>query len=319
MKRLVLLSILTLIAVANSYGQKYVKPKKAYVKYTHYPSDYTLIDNYKTYYVDYEFNNKRDLINNLDNLDGFEKLGLKEKADFILVVNLLSDEVKNYKYTKSTHKGKDGKLSYTHSFNSTKVAKFSFKVVQSNGNILAEHFGSVSKPVNSSSGVSYKSGLETYKSDLAKVTNKVFVSAFNDGMNKVKNNFCIHTQQIWGYFIGFKYKKNDYTKLNEISNQSKEIFKTKIVDSEESKNKIIEFIKIWEEELSKYEEGNKKARINNKIKAGLLYNLGLAYFTLEDYDNSIKYFEEANLIDKRITLQQGLFLRAAISNKENKK
>jgi len=294
MKKTILLFALLFIGV-NLNAQKYIKLKKTKVPYTQAPLDFTLQDNYKKYYIRFSedelkpFKNKIE-IENLVNLPGFEKSELLENADFSILIEEVTNGTDKYKSSKNKKTSKDGAVSYTYTTSSDLISTFRVKLIDRNGNLIDSKTSSNVSKISSNVCASQDQSIKKYKASLEKSKTPNRRKGFTNTFNSLKEKYCFVNKTMFLNFVGFKFKKYDYKELNLIAEQGIELLSKK--STPESIEKVKGFITIWENELKSYDADTKKTRINTKIKDGLMFNIALGYFHINNLESSLEYMNK---------------------------
>ncbi|NQV51973.1 MAG: hypothetical protein HQ500_02260 [Flavobacteriales bacterium] len=86
-----------------------------------------------------------------------------------------------------------------------------------------------------------------------------------------------------------KGKKLDYSALDKASLQAQQGLQELSINEDNAKGKLTEAIATWNEELGALDLVDKKARVNNKVGAGIYINLALIHIILEDFDKADEY------------------------------
>lgn len=291
-----LILIVLLLTGTNAQAQKYIKLKKARIPYKQVPLDYSLMDRNKRFFIRYTedelnpFKNKMEL-EGLVVLPGFEKAELVENSDFFIVIEEVKNRVVNYKATKNK-KTSDAGVTYTYVSKGDLVSTFRIKLIDKVTDSLM--FVNVSSStINISSNVcsSASKAKEKYNEILEKNKSKNRKKGFSNTINEITDNYCYLDKTMFMNFAGIKFKKFDYTAINKIPEESMEVVSKK--NTAETKAIVIGYIAVWEKELNNFVEGDKKARVNEKVKAALLFNIGLAHFYLGDFDKAKSFLDES--------------------------
>ena len=108
--------------------------------------------------------------------------------------------------------------------------------------------------------------------------------------------------------------KGDYTKINESQLKAQSVIKRisaskkNFITAEEVKTVLKECIVVWTDEASKLEKNNKKARINNKVYAGLILNIANANLLLFNFEATEKALADFySVYKKKFMVSQGSY------------
>lgn len=286
--------------------------------YVQVPLDHSLLDSNKRFFVRYvetELNPFKDKIDleSSTKIPGFEKAELFEKADFIFLIEEVSNSVKNYKASKNKKTSKEGKVSYTYITEGDLVNVFRIKLIDKNKDSLM--FSSTSSStIKISSNVCSSSdqAKSKYKELLNKKRKENRKKGFINTVNGITNNYSYLNKTLFLNFAGVKFKKYDYSEINAIAEESLNVISK--LNSVETDTKVNGYIKVWNKELENFVEGDKKARVNEKVKAGLLFNLSLAYFYLNDLEKAKSFLDECVKYKYVVANRQGELYNAIVRN-----
>jgi len=108
--------------------------------------------------------------------------------------------------------------------------------------------------------------------------------------------------------------KGDYTKINESQLKAQSVIKRisegkkNFITADEVKTVLKECIVVWTDEASKLEKNNKKARINNKVYAGLILNIANANLLLFNFEATEKALADFySVYKKKFMVSQGSY------------
>lgn len=316
----ILITALLLAVNLTSFSQKYVNAKKVKMSYTQFPTSYA-IQEYKTWYFLYEgLSNRRQVEERID-LPGFERVTDKAKAD--IVVAITQYEVTStppiQKKTNKTKKNKDGSTSsYTvYSYSSTISTTYVSELRLTNGSVVDSRTETIEKPYTGSSSESPETAKGLFESGLNDKEREAALEGFQKTYHPIREKYCFIKKPTYASFVGFKFKKHDYSALNKISDEATLLLEKEL--SEEIKTKLKVHIASWEKELSLLEEGNNKARINEKVTGGLYYNIALAWFFMEDYQQALTFINKAAEINNSVQNTQYIIKTVSEKNIRNAK
>lgn len=308
-----------LIQSSISFSQKYIDGDRTQLTYTKFPTDYAIQDD-STYYVVFEGTiHGRSGLSKYANLPGFILMGDRTKADILLVINQTNYENtgKHLDKNSRTKKNKDGSTTTitNYYYKTTFKIAFDVKLVGNNGAIIENFHGYKEDSYTSKARSTIKEASQEFDNNVTKQRDNIANEAFKNAMHKLKDKYCFTKDWVKASFVGFKFKKNDYTELNEIAIEASSFLKSDLTD--ETKARLTSFIEIWKRESNEYDANDSKARINDKIQAGLLYNIALAYFFMEDFANASDYFNKATELNKTVQNYQPNMLKDSKRNAEN--
>ena len=311
-----LMLLLSILMVGNA--QKLSNGKRVRVAYTQNPTDQS-IQSLKTYFVDFKgYVKDRARMEKNAVMPGYDVMGTSENADFLIEVLQSNFNCSAPAYKKDTHKSKnkDGTYTttYSYTYKSTITATYSVKLMLQDGTVLSSELGTVSDSWITSSKSTAASAREYYTANIDKEKNAIALKAFNKAFQNIQEKYCFVQKWVYSSFVSFKYKKHDYEELNNVSAEVNKLLVQ--VVNESDIEKVLGYINVFEKDLANYDAEDKKARINTKVKGGILYNIGLGYFYLGDFENALKYLKLATEIDKKVQNYQQIMVSACERNIE---
>lgn len=331
MKKTLLISSLLLIFIPSIYGQK-AKTKKIIVKQNHLPID-PLSNDIKTYTSEFS-NHSTESINFKQSqleIKGLERQS-KENADIIVQFTITKASVdgilKSHKLNQS-----GSKIEVNASFE-TKV-KLDFKCTLNYKNGLLIQEIKIPEYDELTSLVTKTSNKKITAEKTVELTNKkikdarvsfnektvnIIIKKFTDAtQNYLDKNYGYYIEEIEFNIASGKGKKHDYSDLDQALNIFQEAAKLYSENqlTEEVKTKLIECISIWNNAISEYKTGEKKARISDKNILPIYHNLTIAYYLLDDFENALTSCKKEIAFGEKDTLMEKIIERKNAMNKKN--
>ena len=130
-------------------------------------------------------------------------------------------------------------------------------------------------------------------------------SAFNNQFNTVEKTVHLNA-------IKIKERKFDYPQFNkafEDLERAYDVLKSSPEPTAESKAKLREVIATWTTFVKDATPGEKKSRKDADVTAAAYYNLGVAYFLSEQYDDASQAFARAASYDEKVMYDVDHFIK----------
>jgi len=285
------------------------------VDYIQNPTDNRL-QNLKTYFVHFEKNvENKETISKAIDLPGFVATNDKALADFVINVSEVDFNCTTPVISRRLEKtrpvqGKQGFVA-TNRYMSRLSVTYNVSILLKNDSLLSVNTGKSEKKIS----VSERTPTGTrhvYNKTLKDGQNEVRLEAFNKAFTAMKETYCFVNKSVGSSFLSFAYKNFDYKTLNEMAKKGNELIKKQ--NKENRGTFLKEYILTLEGELKNYDFSQKKTRINSKLKFGLLYNISLCYFHLNDFEEALNYLDLTSNIDEKVQLNQSDLVRICKRN-----
>ncbi|MCB9223616.1 MAG: tetratricopeptide repeat protein [Crocinitomicaceae bacterium] len=305
MKKLLLLSGLCLLS-SLSFAQKSDKTDCGFIQFIQPPMDYTLASN-KTYYrlVTVPSNEMKiqSALEGEISLDGFEKISVRDQADFtvMVTVNQLIYESPVVK-TVPKEKEENGVKTNYNMYKATAPYKMtvSTSIVLKDGSVVHEDVVNENGTLETAEQKSVEMAKQFFQSDMDSHKRKITTNAVKLMNTTILNKFCHLTVKKSFELVKVKPKKFDYDNFNkgvDVCAKAVPLYTAGFQTTDEIKSICIEAIDLWKKELAESNLEDNKARINKNLTAALYFNIGMAYFLMEEYDLAVTNLEKGHEVD----------------------
>jgi tetratricopeptide (TPR) repeat protein len=311
MKALKCILIILLIGSATViFAQRVDKEKVGIYQYVQLPSDITLV-NFKTYKVDAKGMNgdayRRDAIASNIALAGYDKIGSREDADFIVEVEeypLRYGEPQRRTQERTVKVDGVEKKVTDYWYSNACNYKYVLHIFNKAGELLLTKEASgedniVGRTESSASKAWESYGVAVQQHESSVIPEKVSM------LNSIINNvYCFPVKREDIIAGNVKAKKFDYSDVNagyELLVAGFEIVRVNENAIDDAAVKFNEAITTFTKVLGESNLEDKKARIDKDITAMLYYNIAVSYFLMKDYTKAIENFSKA------IEVKPGIF------------
>lgn len=234
-------------------------------------------------------------------LRGFEKTTNKAEADFSMnyIVRSISFSSPSYT-TKKTTKEKDGVKTVTvhHNYRGTCSYNVEVNIYGSNGEMLYSDVEIGTITINESSSTGKSDAYTRYKNTKKRHRSSVTGKAVRKIENRFADKFCYVPYRVSFKGVKVKPKKYDYDEFNNA------VDGIKVSLNRSSVNARLEFlepaIEAWKNDLKEADEISKKARVNTKVISAAYYNIGVANFLLNRFEEAKENFKKAYNFNKMV-------------------
>lgn len=318
LKKITLLLFVGLTIFSNA--QKTKKEVCGSLEYIQPPSDPAL-KNAKTYFiapnVSYYQGFQASEIKGYFNLQGFSQIHVKENADFVVEVTVYPLTFDSPKSKTNTSKStKDGVTTtkYSYSYSGNYHYKFTLNAYSKDGISFYRDEYAGSSSLSASGYKSASAAREKYYSNKANASRTFVNSGVKNLSNRMANIFCYLNKKQQVKMMMIKPKKYDYDNFNTAVENLKKAITMQAMNktvTNESLVLIQEAIGFWQADLKESDPETKKARVNKHVTAAAYFNIGIAYFVMEDYENAAINLEKAQEFEKSVIGYHDYWIKTA--------
>ncbi len=303
-----LLLLLLIFSVSDSHAQKLKKEGYGFISFIQ-PRNSTVLDDAELYTVDIYCEsgdkNREDVLRTnffLDNFNMTSNYGADDfKIQIIESAFRISDKERKINERKKKKNDQEYienwyyyefKLNYTHTI-----------IVSQDGAEIYKKRNEYSEKFTSNQSKSMSDANKYYTEKVYNLRN----DTEPDGLKTVKRWFTeeftntVQTAIVRGHYVVEKKHKYPLFKEAYSDFDSAMVFLKKNDEAdEEVKRLLTNSINIWLDWVKDATPDEKKSQKNAKVTAAAYWNLGIAYFFLEDYKNSMEMLDQAMALDKNV-------------------
>ena len=192
----------------------------------------------------------------------------------------------------------------TYRYETTVKQTVHLKVVNAEGEVVYDKIvpstnkNTTYKTPEQSSQNWYKYKNESYPSFINAKKNDLTSSSINEAKKALNHNFGYSKISRTAALYYGKGKKHEYGNHVDHFKVAKRAYQDLITDRATSIEKLEKCVAFWKEEIEVSDIHDKKARINAKVKGGLLLNIAEAYITMGDYQKAEEFLDEIDMEDE---------------------